>query len=79
MREDTFTPLIFDLGSKSKSSISKLKKGEGKLMEEIEFTYNSVKQQLDVNDEKEIVPLIVLHKEKDKNKVSFPFPRLYHF
>ena len=76
MSDDTFTPLIFDLGSKSKSSISKLKKGEGKLMEEIEFTFNSVKQQLDVNDEKEIIPMIILYKEKEKDKIPFPFPRI---
>ena len=81
MESKTFTPIIVDLGSKSKKSIENLKKGEGKLMEEIEFTYNSVKSQLDPSD-KEIIPLVMLYKEKEKSSKSslpFPFPEFFKF
>lgn len=80
MSTETFTPIVIDLGKKSASKIKKLKKGEGELMDEIQFTYNNVKSQIvKEGDNKEIVPLVILYEEKDKNKTTFPFPFPFPF
>lgn len=75
MEAETFTPIVIDLGNKSKSKINKLKRGEGELMDEIEFTYNNVKGQLtDKDDKKQLIPLIVIYREKERQRSTFPFP-----
>jgi len=77
MSYDTFRPIILDLGKKSSSKINKLKKGEGELMQEIEFTYNDIKVQLSKeNENKEIIPIIILYQEKKKERSIFPFPSI---
>lgn len=71
----TFTPIVLDFGKKSTSKINKLKRGEGELMQEIEFTYNNIKERLtEGKEDKEIIPVIIIYEEKQKAKTMFPFP-----
>ena len=71
------TPIIVDLGNRSKKAIRKLKKGRGKLMDEVEDTIEQVRLRLaDSEHHQHIVPVIVLYGRKRKRSglPALPIP-----
>jgi hypothetical protein len=72
-------PVIIDLGKQKASSLRELKKGEGKLWDEVLDVAEEVKEMLGGEAEgKVLVPIIMLYQEKsgrrrlDLDKILFP-------
>lgn len=71
-------PVIIDLGRQKASSLRDLKKGEGKLWEEVLDVAEEVKEMLGTEaDGKVLIPIIMLYKEKsnrrlDIDRILFP-------
>jgi hypothetical protein len=72
-------PVIIDLGKQKPKSIKELKKGEGKLWDEVFDVADEVKEMLGAEAEgKVLIPIVMLYKEKSKrrlldiNKIIFP-------
>jgi hypothetical protein len=71
-------PVIIDLGRQKASSLRDLKKGEGKLWEEVLDVAEEVKEMLGTEAEgKVLIPIIMLYKEKsnrrlDIDRILFP-------
>ena len=71
-------PVIIDLGRQKSSSLRDLKKGEGKLWEEVLEVAEEVKEMLGTEaDGKVLIPIIMLYKEKsnrrlDIDRILFP-------
>lgn len=61
-------PIIVDLGKKARKQIKDLKRGGGKLKDEIYDTTSEVRQRLGVEAEgKEILPIVVVYERKKKS------------
>ena len=72
-------PVIIDLGKQRASTLKELKKGEGKLWDEIFDVVDEVKEMLgDEANGKVLIPIVMLYKEKsrsrriDLNRIVFP-------
>ncbi len=72
-------PVIIDLGKQRRSALKDLKKGEGKLWDEIFEVVDEVKDMLGADAEgKVLVPVVMLYQEKtnlrrmDLERVLFP-------
>lgn len=71
-------PVIIDLGRQKSSALRDLKKGEGKLWEEVLEVAEEVKEMLGTEaDGKVLIPIIMLYKEKsnrrlDIDRILFP-------
>lgn len=69
-------PIIVDLGKKRRKQIKRLKKGQGKLWQEVIDVVDEIGGQIsgDNSEGKTIVPVILVYKEKQKKSRSI-FPR----
>ncbi len=71
-------PVIIDLGGQKPRLLRELKKGEGKLWEEVLDVAEEVKEMLGADaDGKVFIPIVMLYKEKsgrrlDLDKILFP-------
>lgn len=62
-------PIIIDLGRQKSGSLRELKKGEGKLWDEVLDVVEEVKEMLGAEAEgKMLVPIIMLYQEKSKRR-----------
>lgn len=91
MAEETTTsttemtqPVIIDLGKQRRSALKELKKGEGKLWDEVFEVIDEVKDMLGADAEgKVLVPVIMLYQEKlgrrrmDLERILFPLMDRY--
>ena len=73
-------PIIIDLGKQKSGAIKKLKKGEGKLWDEVFDVVEEVKELLEEDTEgKILIPIIMLYQKKSKQqrinfeRMLFPF------
>lgn len=65
--------VIIDLGSKSKKAVKRLKKGEGKLMTEVEQAIEQARCEFDLDKNKPIITVVVICKKRKKGKPgAFP-------
>jgi hypothetical protein len=72
---DAGIPIVVDLGKKTKKTIKKLKKGSGKMVEELAEAMDAVRARLPEADKgKVIVPVVMFVERKLSKKTSkFPF------
>ena len=73
-------PVVIDLGKQKSRDIKDLKKGEGKLWDEVLDVVEEVKDMLgEEADGKVLVPVVMIYQQKPKrqrlNKALFPFIR----
>jgi len=69
------TPVIVDLGkSKKKKDIKALKRGEGKLMEDVNRVIEEIRLNSSELAGKELVPVVVLYQKARKRGVSRMLP-----
>lgn len=69
---DVTHPIIIDLGKQRPKKIKKLKRGKGKLWDEVVDVINEVSEQLGEDAEgKTIVPLILVYRKKSKKRKGF--------
>lgn len=62
-------PVIYDLGSRKKKYIRRLKNGRGELMAEVALAVEQVRANLpDDQQDKNILPVIFIYKKKRKGK-----------
>lgn len=62
----TITPIVVDLGKKKKKQIRDLKRGSGKLMDEVAEVLNRVRDSLGSEaDLKNLVPVVVIYRKKE--------------
>lgn len=62
-------PVIYDLGSRKKKYIRKLKNGRGELMAEVALAVEQVRANLpDGDGDRTILPVIFIYKKKKKGK-----------
>jgi Family of unknown function (DUF6200) len=65
----TITPIVIDLGKKRRKQIRALKRGSGKLMDEVAEVLNQVRGNLGPDVEmKNLVPVVMVYKQKDKKR-----------
>jgi hypothetical protein len=63
------TPIVIDLGKKKRKQIRDLKRGSGKLMEEVADVLNQVQGNLGPDaDIKNLVPVVMLYSKKGKRR-----------
>ena len=64
---DVAAPIILSLGKQKKKNIKRLKRGKGKLMDDIADVVEQVHDQLGTDTENKIlVPIVVIYREKQK-------------
>ena len=69
------TPVIIGMGKTKKKHIKRLKKGKGRLMDEVVDVLDEVAEELgDDLDGKVMVPIIIVYKEKKKKRSRLRFP-----
>jgi hypothetical protein len=82
--DETFTemtqPIIIDLGSQKPGRIKDLKKGEGKLWDEVLDVVDEAKEMLGAEaDGKIVIPVILIYEKKSKrgslDRLIFPFAK----
>jgi hypothetical protein len=71
-------PIIIDLGKEKKKRIKDLKRGRGRLMNEVAGVINEARMNLGSEaDGKEFIPVILIYRKKRKRKggsLAFPLP-----
>jgi hypothetical protein len=69
------TPIVVDLGKTKKKDIGRLKKGKGKLVDEVDAVLEQVRGRLaDDGAGKELVPVVILWRPKQrKRRPMLPF------
>jgi hypothetical protein len=63
------TPIVIDLGKRSKKSIKNLKEGRGKLMQEVGDTIDQVRCNLG-SQGAEVLPVVLIYRQKAQSKRS---------
>ncbi len=71
-------PIIIDLGKKKRRTLKSLRRGRGRLMDEVEQTVQEVRAGLSPEDAvgKELVPIVIIYKKKRKRSKG-GFGRLF--
>jgi len=65
-------PVVVDLGKVKKKHIKRLRRGEGKLIPQIDDVIEVVREELgDEIDGKELVPLVIIYREKQPRRRLF--------
>lgn len=60
-------PIIIDLGKKRRKAIKDLKRGQGKLMDEVYDAVDQIRARLGADAaKKEILPVVLIYKQKSK-------------
>jgi hypothetical protein len=77
--EDLGLPVVIDLGKTDRKQIKALKKGSGKLKEEVIEATAGVKSRLGADaDGKELLPIVVIYKRKRRTvKKGLKIPMLF--
>ncbi len=74
---EVVTPIVVDLGKTKRKHVKRLKRGEGRLMEEVIDVMDEIVEALGEEvDGKTLVPIVIVYKEKGKksrNTITLPF------
>ncbi len=74
--QGTNPPIVIDLGKVKKKRVKALKRGEGKLVNEVQQAVEQVRASLGPSAEgKELVPVVVVYRQKDEPRTPFMLPR----
>jgi hypothetical protein len=64
-------PIIIDLGKQKSRAIKNLKRGEGKLWDEVLDVVEEVKDMLDTDaDGKVLVPIVLIYRERSRRRLN---------
>ena len=74
---EVVSPIVIDLGKTKRKHIKRLKRGEGKIMDEVVDVMDEIVDVLGEEvDGKTLVPVIIVYEEKSKQKrstITLPF------
>lgn len=74
--QGTNPPIVIDLGKVKKKRVKALKRGEGKLVSEVQQAVEQVRARLGASAAgKEIVPVVVVYRQKDDQRMPRMLPR----
>jgi len=66
---DAVTPIMIDLGKKKNKQIRDLKRGRGKLMDQVSEVLERVRADLGPGtDPKNLVPIVMIYRKKEKRR-----------
>lgn len=65
---ETGKPFVLHLGKVRKKHIKLLKKGQGRLMDEVNSAVEHIRNHSTLGSKKELVPIVVIYRQKDKKK-----------
>lgn len=69
---NTHTPVVIDLGRKKKKHIKALKRGEGRLLDEVREALNQVRANLpEDNEDSLMVPVVMVYRRKYGRRKRF--------
>ncbi len=67
-------PVVVDLGAVKKKHIKRLRRGEGKLLPQIDEVLAVLKEELsDELGDRQLVPVVLVYEQKDKPRPLFKF------
>lgn len=67
-------PIVVDLGKEKRSRIKALKRGSGKLMQEVRNATNEVLASLGpAADGREVIPIVFIYRKKERRRNPFAF------
>jgi hypothetical protein len=73
--ENVSMPIVIDLGKERQKRIRQLKRGRGRLLDEIDEVVEHVKAGLGPDDQaKQLVPIVMVYRKKQKRKGEGFFP-----
>lgn len=79
-----YQPIIIDLGKKRRKRIKQLKRGRGKLMNEVHYVIEEVQADLGKEAEgKEFIPIVMIYRRRRRRKkggglgLPVPFPPFF--
>lgn len=61
-------PFVLHFGKTRKKHIKRLKKGQGRLMDEVKIAVESIRNQSTFDHTKELVPIVIIYRQKSKKK-----------
>jgi hypothetical protein len=67
-------PVVVDLGKKKTKDIKALKRGEGKLMEDVQRVIQEVRANSTELAGKELVPVVILYRKMPKRRAAAMLP-----
>jgi len=71
-------PVILDLGKASRKNIRRLKKGQGKLVDEVQDAIREVASSLgDQTEGKELLPVVLIYRRKARRRGRGLLPLLF--
>lgn len=74
---EVITPIVVDMGKTKRKHVKRLKRGEGRLMEEVIDVMDEIVEALGEEvDGKTLVPIVIVYKEKGKQSrstITLPF------
>jgi hypothetical protein len=79
-RDLVVPPIVVDLGKTKRSRIKDLKRGRGKLVDEVQDVMTRVRDDLGSSaDGKQLIPIVIVYKRKTKKRrrrrgLDLPFP-----
>jgi hypothetical protein len=66
--------LLVDLGRQSREQITRLKQGEGPLTHQIQTAITSSREQLEIDPDAEIIPVVLLYRRAKPDYVVITLP-----
>jgi hypothetical protein len=67
-------PVVVDLGKPKRKDVRALKRGEGKLMEDVNKVIEEIRANSSALANKELVPVVVLYRRESRRKSMGMFP-----
>ena len=62
--ETTVAPIVIDLGKKRRKQVRDLKRGRGKLMNEVAEVLERVQAEMGPGDHRQLVPVVMIYRKK---------------
>lgn len=74
----SISPIVVDLGKRRRKLIRQLKRGQGKLMNDVAQVMDEVRANLGPEAEgKELVPVVIVYQRKRRRKAGGLLPMMY--
>lgn len=68
---EAVVPVVIDLGKKKRKLVKRMRRGKGKLMDDVVESIEDLKESGEIN--KDAQPVIVVLRQKKKKQKGFPF------
>lgn len=74
MAAEVVPPIVLDLGKTKRKRIKRLKRGRGRLAQEVHEIVAEVAESLgSEGDDKQLVPVVIIYRRRRKKRAGLPF------